>query len=151
MAEQSVGSMSAQIVDLAVVRAQRAAKATEARSSALSAEVTSLFAEPQTSKVPFQFWSGATGTRYVHTIYNLFECPPIAPSNYILVKRHLDDRRTVLSIGRLTNACGSLNLADIRQRCAQLGANEIHVHLLADGMDASQEIEADLRRSLVIA
>ena len=146
--------MCAQIVDLALVRAERAGR--NANSAPMMLQVPLAVPAPSSSAAaatssPFQFWSGATGTRYVHTIYNLFECPPIAPANYILVKRHLDGRRTVLSIGRLVNTCATVNLADIRQRCAQLGANEIHVHLLADGLDASSEIEADLRRSLVIA
>jgi hypothetical protein len=145
--------MCAQIVDLALVRAERAAR--KASSTPLANQMPQAASHPASSAVatasPFQFWSGATGTRYVHTIYNLFECPPIAPANYILVKRHLDGRRTVLSIGRLVNSCATINLADVRQRCAQLGANEIHVHLLAEGLDASTEIEADLRRSLVIA
>ena len=137
--------MSAQIVDLAQVRAARAQMA-----APLAAAV---FPEPDAvaTKAPFQFWSGASGARYVHSIYNLFECPPIEAANYILVKRHLDGRRTVLSIGRASNTCASLNLADVRQRCAHLGANEIHIHLLAEGNVESQDIEADLRRSLVIA
>lgn len=140
--------MSAQIVDLADVRARRAQ--TMAPRAAVPAALPEAGAST-TAKAPFQFWAGASGARYVHSIYNLFECPPIEAANYILVKRHLDGRRTVLSIGRAAHSCATLNLADVRMRCAQLGANEIHVHLLAGGNDASQHIEADLRRSLVIA
>ena len=102
-------------------------------------------------KAPFLFWTGASGTRYVHSVYNLFECPPVGSANYILVKRHSDGRRTVISIGRALHGAGSMNLAEIRLRSAQLGANEVHVHLLADDQNQSQWIEADLRGSLVVA
>jgi hypothetical protein len=134
--------MSAQIVDLASFRASRV--------SALAVIATGAGSSTKL-QTPFQFWSGATGTRYVHTIYSLIECPPVAASNYILVKRHSDGRRTVLSIGRLVNECATLNLAEIRRRSAELGANEVHIHMLADGLTELQAIEADLRRSLVIA
>ena len=137
--------MSAEIIDLAVVRAGRAAKLLAPAS----------YPQPEglaaAEKAPFQFWTGASGTRYVHSIYNLFECPPVEAANYVLVKRHDGGRRTVLSIGRASNATATLNLAEIRLRSAQLGANEVHVHLLADSNTESQQIEADLRLSLVIA
>ena len=58
--------------------------------------------------------------------------PAASPGNYVLVRRDADGRRTVLSIGRVTHDAPSLNLAEIRQRGAELGANEVHVHLLAD-------------------
>lgn len=134
--------MSAEIVDFAQFRSRRELPPQAA------IEAPAALESPTT---PFQFWTGASGTRYVHSIYNLFECPPVDAANYILVKRHRDGQRTVLSIGRVTHASASINLADIRQRSAELGANEIHVHLLADSKSASQQIEADLRRSLVIA
>jgi len=132
--------MSAEIVDLAQYRSRRL--------SGAAAEAAPLAAVPA---APFQFWTGATGTRYVHSIYNLFECPPLDEANYILVKRHRDGQRTVLSIGRVMHDSGSVNLATIRQRAAELGANEVHVHLLAGSSNASVEIETDLRSSLVIA
>lgn len=133
--------MSAQIVDLADFRSKRLAPVTAA--------VSPLPQTPATA--PFQFWSGASGTRYVHSIYNLFECPPLEEANYILVKRHRDGQRTVLSIGRVAHAAPSTNLSTIRQRAAELSANEVHIHLLAGGTDASRQIESDLRRALVIA
>lgn len=147
--------MSAQIIDLAVIRAGRLAKAQHRPASQSMSQ--SAFPETGSSQeggsgnAPFQFWSGASGTRYVHTIYNLFECPPVEAANYILVKRHLNGERTVISIGRAAHTTGMLNLAEIRLRSAQLGANEVHIHLLADSFGESREIEADLRRSLVIA
>lgn len=93
----------------------------------------------------FHFWSGASGKRYVHTIYSLIECPAVPASNYVLVKRDDQGNRRVLSIGRVCNEATSLNLAEIRHRGAQLGANEVHVHLLADTDQASKLVEFDLR------
>jgi len=139
--------MSAQIVDLAEFRTQRlsalAAQASPMCESAPHAE--------EAPAAPFQFWTGSSGNRYVHSIYNLFECPPVDEANYILVKRHRDGQRTVLSIGRVNHTSGNVNLANIRQRAAEMGANEVHVHLLAGSTGASLEIESDLRKSLVIA
>jgi hypothetical protein len=140
--------MSAVIVDLALARAQRTKPA--AAGSSLPALFHGLSSRAP-GKPPFQFWTGASGTRYVHTIYNLFECPQVDAGNYILVKRHTGGQRTVLSIGRAAHTVASLNLADIRQRSAELGANEVHIHLLADSSAESCNIEADLRGSLVTA
>lgn len=102
-------------------------------------------AEAGASGGRFMFWSGASGKRYVHSIYTLAECPELPEANYVLTKRGDDGRRAVLAIGRLTNASGSLNLAEIRQRGAQLGATEVHVHLLAAGDSEMQQVELDLR------
>lgn len=93
----------------------------------------------------FLFWTGASGRRYVHTIYTLTDCPALSSGNYILVDRTADGRRRVLAIDRMTANSPSLNLAELRHRGAVLGANEIHVHLLAEGGRDSQQIEFDLR------
>jgi hypothetical protein len=146
--------MSAVIIDFGSIRAARAASAPSSvvfQSAVLNAMSAGPIAERDSQKAAFQFWTGASGVRYVHSVYNLFECPPVEAANYILVKRHVDGHRTVISIGRAAYSTGTLNLAEIRLRSAQLGANEVHIHLLADSHGESQEIEADLRRSLVIA
>jgi hypothetical protein len=93
----------------------------------------------------FHFWSGASGRRYVHTIYSLVDCPAVPAGNYILVHRDAEGRRLVLAIGRVGNTAASLNLAEIRRRGAELGANEVHVHLLAPNAKLSRLIETDLR------
>jgi len=113
--------------------------------------MTGRAAETAVFKTPFLFWTGASGTRYVHSVYNLFDCPPVEGANYILVKRHSNGQRTVISIGRATNEAATLNLAEIRLRSAQLGANEVHIHLLAGSLTQSQHIESDLRGSLALA
>lgn len=103
-------------------------------------------AAPQSDLIErFLFWKGASGVRYVHTIYSLLDCPALSSGNYILARREADGRRTVLAIDRLKSASPSLNLAELRHQGALLGANEIHVHLLAETGRDSQQIEFDLR------
>lgn len=130
--------MSAEVIQFAEARASRhrdrALEATEAAPAERAAENNR-----------FHFWTGASGKRYVHTVYSLFDCPPLEAGNYVLVRRHGRAKRDVLAIGRLTNASASLNLADIRQRAASLGADEVHVHLLAASAREAHAVEIDLK------
>lgn len=131
--------MGARIIELAAYRSQR-----------IESEPQSVERKSSESS-RFHFWSGASGKRYVHTIYDLLECPPLPPANYVLVRLAPGARRQILSIGRVRNACPSLNLAEIRQRGAELGADEVHVHLLADSPKLSRLVEFDLRTGQVEA
>ncbi len=132
--------MSARIIDLAAFRACRFDESDSA---------------PQPSKANganrFHFWTGASGKRYVHTVYELLDCPALPAANYILVRREAGARRKILSIGRVGNTAASLNLAEIRQRGAELGADEVHVHLLADTPKLSKLVEFDLRTGQIEA
>ena len=108
-------------------------------------------AEPKTIRAAqaspahdFQFWTGASGRRYVHTIHSLIWCPEVPRANYILVRRGADGRRLVLRIGRVEQDAPSLNLAELRQAGATLGANEVHVHLLAGTASQRRFVETDL-------
>jgi hypothetical protein len=128
--------MSAEIISLSDVRARRLdGKAAPA--------VDIVFEADKGGR--FHFWTGATGKRYVHTVYSLFDCPPVEQANYVLVRRGGQAKRSILAIGRLTNDSPSLNLAEIRQRGAMLGADEVHIHLLASTAHESQAVEVDLR------
>lgn len=131
--------MSARIIQLADYRKAKTAVAERTLANPLDA------AESLSSGGRFMFWSGASGKRYVHSIYTLADCPELPPANYVLTRRGDTGRREVLAIGRLVNDSGSLNLAEIRQRGAQLGASEVHVHLLAADAKEMQLVEFDLR------
>ncbi len=132
--------MSARIIDFAEARASR----TKPHMRHLSHQSAPI--EPQPDLMQrFQFWTGASGRRYVHTIYSLLDCPALSSANFVLVRREVDGQRTVLAISRLGANSPSLNLADIRHRGAMLGANEVHVHLLAESGRDSQLVEFDLR------
>ena len=129
--------MSAEIIAFADARARRAGHV--ANSPAPETSVSS------DSAPRFHFWTGASGKRYVHTVYSLFDCPPLGIASYVLVRRASKTERTVLAIGRLAHDQASLNLADIRQRAATLGADEVHVHLLAASVSECLAVEMDLR------
>ena len=67
----------------------------------------------------------------MHSVYSLIECPPLPKATYVLVKREQGGRRRVLHVGLGQSEAATLNLAGVRQRGAQLGANEVHVHFAA--------------------
>lgn len=127
--------MGAHIIELAEFRARRSE----------SGEAPQSKSELPTGANRFHFWTGASGKRYVHTVYNLLECPALPAGNYVLVRREQNGRHTVLAIGRVSSAAHSLNLAEIRRRGAELGADEVHVHLLANTAKQSKLVEFDLR------
>lgn len=93
---------------------------------------------------PFHYWRGASGNRYLHTVFPLVDCPPLPRANYILVRCDKDGVRRPLDIGRTISGADSLNLAYLRHRAAQLGANEIHVHFLPKTEEERVAAEADL-------
>ena len=100
---------------------------------------------PQDLPARLHFWRGASGKRYVHTVYSLIECPPLPKAMYLLVHRNKDGRRQVLHIGCGQDEAPTLNLARVRQRGAQLGANEVHVHFLAETEPQRRLVTCDLR------
>ncbi len=100
---------------------------------------------PQDLPARLHFWRGASAKRYVHTVYSLIECPPLPKAMYLLVHRSKDGRREVLHVGSGESDAPTLNLARIRQRGAQLGANEVHVHFLAETEAQRRLVTCDLR------
>jgi len=100
---------------------------------------------PRAITEQFYFWRGASGRRYVHTVYSLIECPELIAGNVILVRREADGSCRALRIDRATSLAPSLNLAAIRRRGAQLGAHEVHVHLLAETVEAGTMVASDLQ------
>lgn len=130
--------MSARIIELAEVRAKRARRRRPTKATP----------QPVAHCENFYFWRGASGTRYVHTIYSLIECPEVPNSNYLLVKRDESGQRFVLGVGLAIKDAPSLNLAEIRQRGALLGATEVHVHMLAGSIKQAKLVEFDLRAAL---
>lgn len=94
------------------------------------------------------FWRGASGRRYAHAVYSLIECPALPKATYLLVRRDAGGNRTVLHIGHADRDAATLNLARVRQRGATLGANEVHVYLLAGSASERQLTICDLRAGL---
>jgi len=92
-----------------------------------------------------QFWRGASGRRYVHSVFDLLSCPRLPACTYVLVRRDAKGARQPLRIGTVSAEAWSLNLAEIRHRAAQLGANEVHAHLIAAGTAGRARIAQDLQ------
>ena len=92
----------------------------------------------------FHYWRGASGRRYLHSVYSLVGCPALPRANYILVRRFDDGTRVALSFGQTKDEAVSLNLAHLRHEGAKCGANEVHIHLLAENSDERALVEADL-------
>jgi hypothetical protein len=93
---------------------------------------------------PFEFWEGASGECYVHTVYDLVECPELPACNYVLVRRDNDGKCLALRVGRLEHDCMSMNLAEVRHRAARAGASEVHVHFLQSSELARSAVETDI-------
>ena len=129
--------MSAEIIRLADVRARRLGSVDVAETQVVAALL-------QENSPRFHFWTGASGRRYVHTVYSLFDCPPLEDANYVLVRRHDKATRTVMAIGRLANGSSIQNLLEIRHHATEFGADEVHVHLLAGTLQEACAVEADL-------
>lgn len=81
----------------------------------------------------------------MHSVYSLIECPPLPKATYVLVRREVNGQRRVLHVGLGQNDAATLNLAGVRQRGAQLGANEVHVYFSAQSDASRSLIVCDLR------
>jgi hypothetical protein len=95
--------------------------------------------------VSLQFWSGVSGKRYVHTVFDLITCPRLPACSYVLVRRDAKGNRKALRIGTVCADAWSLNLAEIRHRAAKLGANEVHAHLIAAGASGRSQVAEDMQ------
>lgn len=89
-------------------------------------------------------WHGVSGRIYQHIVYSLIDCPRIPEVNYVLARRGPDGARHVLKIGRTDHDAQTLNLARIRHEGALLGANEVHLYVMALTDTERAQIEFDL-------
>ncbi len=80
----------------------------------------------------FHYWRGTSGRRYLHSVYTLIGCPALPQANYILVRRYADGTAWRLPSARPRTRPSPLNLAHLRYQGAKCGANEVHLHLLAE-------------------
>jgi len=91
------------------------------------------------------FWRGTSGHAYVHTVYALVSCPPMPEASVLFVRRTADGKRRVLDTMCVENSATTLNLARVRHRGAEIGANEVHLHFAASGRAARCSASLDLR------
>ncbi len=139
--------MCAQVLKFRQAKKQAAKPASDTTSQSCAASTTVDEARLDTSDL--QFWIGASGARYIHTVHSLIDCPEVPHVNYLLVRKEDCGFQTVLAAGHTTHHAASLNLAEIRRLGATLGANEVHVHMLARDDRQAKVIEHDLRASQI--
>lgn len=94
----------------------------------------------------FWYWSGASGRKYIHSVYRLDDCPPFPGAIYVAVKRqgHL---RIALDVGRFQPFWDHVFGIQEARRFASLGVDELHVHLLGKTPAQIEAVFRDLREA----
>jgi hypothetical protein len=87
----------------------------------------------------FWYWRGASGREYIHSVFGPEACPPLPGAVYVAVRRR-GERRQALAVGMFSEFWN----ADDGFHLAHVGADEIHVHLLARDAPAARQAAADL-------
>jgi hypothetical protein len=105
--------------------------------------ITAAFPSDPRFKERFFYWCGASGRKYIHSVYGLDECPPLPGAIYVAVRRE-GPLRLVMGIGRFgqrwDTATGCHALSAMRER----GVDEIHAHLLAKSPEVIEAVLEDL-------
>ena len=87
----------------------------------------------------FWYWRGASGKKYIHSIYAGDACPPLPGAIYVAVRR-IGHLRTAVAVGRFSPLWdGAFS------EFAGIDADEIHVHLLAHDNSAANAVLGDLQ------
>jgi hypothetical protein len=95
----------------------------------------------------FWYWFGASGRRYIHSVYPADACPPL-PGAVFLAVRRIGNLRTVLKVGRFPVTWDVKPGKSCAIDMANPAVNEIHVHLLAKCEADAEAIVNDLRTAL---
>jgi hypothetical protein len=94
----------------------------------------------------FWYWRGASGRRYIHSIYRRDLCPPVPGAVFVIVSLRGGMRRAT-SVGRFpseTAVANAIPKADFSDE------EEIHVHLLAREEEAAEQVLGDLQAAMNI-
>jgi hypothetical protein len=95
------------------------------------------------TEMQFWYWHGVSGRKYIHSVYDPANCPPLPGAVYVAVKR-LGNTRTAVAVGRFNTVLDKSRQAEERLRLFRLGTDEIHVHLLAKSSEHADAIYQDL-------
>jgi hypothetical protein len=98
-------------------------------------------------KERFFYWQGASGQKYIHSVYELDSCPPLPGAIYVAVKRQ-GPLRIAVSVGRFAPFWDKTLGGDEFAKLEILGVDEVHVHLLAHNPDCAETIRSDLAAAL---
>ena len=96
----------------------------------------------------FWYWRGASGRRYIHSIYTPGECPPLPGAIFIAVHRFADGRALAIRTGRFEDDWSYVEALLPDPACGLRRIDEIHVHLLAGSQQQADEILADIEAGL---
>jgi len=88
----------------------------------------------------FYYWLGASGERYLHTVFPIDADFYSPGANLIIVRHEPKGERSVLFVGRV----GQLSASEIDRLRLSQGANEQHIHLMAVGDAAIDKVAADV-------
>jgi hypothetical protein len=92
----------------------------------------------------FWYWRGASGRRYIHSVYQHDHCPPVPGAVFVVVNVRNGVRQPV-AVGRFPVEF-DLNMSLATKHL--LGDEEIHVHLLARDSAAAGLVLADLTAAM---
>lgn len=92
----------------------------------------------------FWYWRGASGQRYIHSIYARDLCPQVPLAVFVLVRSSGGVRRAV-AVGRF-DAAGMMSLPAMA--AGPRDEEEIHVHLLAREEEGAERVLRDLQAAM---
>lgn len=95
----------------------------------------------------FWYWRGASGRRYIHSVYPADACPPLPGAIYVAVRR-MGSLRIALGAGRFSVFWDLAAKDPVGEKLTELGATEVHVHLLAENEEKACAIFADIEAAL---
>ncbi len=101
----------------------------------------------QYSPPQFWYWQGVSGKRYIHSVYDPQNCPPLPGAIFVAVKRN-GIHRTAIAVDRFRTVLDRAKEREWMTQIADLGADEIHVHLMAKSHDHAETILNDLRSAI---
>lgn len=90
----------------------------------------------------FWYWTGASGRRYIHTVYAPRRCPPLRGGVYVAARRRGDERLPI-AVGLF---CDLWTETSLRPHIRSV--DELHVHLLARAPGEAQAVAEDLKAAM---
>jgi hypothetical protein len=97
----------------------------------------------------FWYWQGQSGRKYIHSVYEIENCPPLPGAVYVAVKRS-GSLRVAVAVGRFQPFWDQTLGEDDLTRLELLGADEVHVHLLARSPELAESVRSDLASAMTI-
>jgi|GEM_PF-6715494 len=116
------------------------------RTSSTVQPVTALRTTPEIDTRRYQYWTGASDQRYICTVFKPDACPSVKTAVYIAVYRDPDGQATPLMVDHFNSPFISGGKSShMFGEALNLGANEIHIHLLADDVFEAKQVSEDLQ------